>query len=525
MTSMPEAVLDILMQRVLQETSAAWLLLDENGILNKMGGSLATFGLSDVKKGCVIQDQAVFLEGILSMEEPLSQIDSVQIDNGEYADVYSVEDDSERWVVMLGRTESSRWRGVAQQKSNELSLLQQKVSATGINSIDLSNLLGIIALEQNSNRTFKLLDPIPDCFAVICPEINNQHDNLHPEENFIFLENFLVDSRAVWEDGTVERLKSGPWIEVNQAGEEFALEATAILWKQRKILLIEFLDSDYQDHHNFLQHGRENELIKQALEKEISLQNIMGQKLIAARALADSANQAKSEFLSSMSHELRTPLNAILGFSQLLMSNPAEPLTEEQRENMGYILNSGNHLLELINQILDLSKIESGNLDLSIAEMAPGDVIKECLPLVQVLANKQQISLNYWHKAGIVIEADATQFRQVIINLLSNAVKYNTQGGRVDINELMTEAGRYRLQIKDEGIGIPKDRQDKLFTSFDRLGQEQSEIEGTGIGLAVTKAIVEAMDGEIGFESVVGEGSVFWIELPLLSRIKSLLET
>ena len=146
MNDLPFTVLDILVRRVLQETSAAWLLLDGHGRLKDMGGSLDTFGLNEIEKGCVIQDQAVFLEGILSLDQPLSQIDSVQIDNGEYADIYTVEQDSGRWVILLGRTESSRWKEVAQQKTNDLCLLREKMGDA--DTIELNNLLGIVVLEQ-----------------------------------------------------------------------------------------------------------------------------------------------------------------------------------------------------------------------------------------------------------------------------------------------------------------------------------------------------------------------------------------
>jgi len=505
MNHLPSAVLNILMQRVLQETSATWLFIDASGLLIDKGGALARFGLNNIEIGCVVQDQAVFLEGILSIYKPPSNIDSVQIDNGEYADIYLVEDHTKRWIILLGRTESSRWKGIAQQKTNELRLLKKKETNTNSdkNKIDFSSLLGILALEKNNNDSFKILEPIPGCSGAIYPETAVHYDNLHPEEDFPFLAHFLEICQDIWSSSEEKRLKSGPWIEVNTKGEEYILEATALLWHQRKILLIERLQDHYQEHLAVLQHARENVLIKQKLEQEIQHQKILEQNLIEARIQADSANRAKSEFLSSMSHELRTPLNSILGFSQLLINDPDAPLTKDQYESMGYILHSGTHLLELIRQILELSKIEAGKIELVMEDIVPKKAITASLQIVQVLADKKNISIKYIQKTDAVISADQMRLNQVIINLLSNAIKYNRHAGSIVIQESITNTGRFKLLIKDTGIGIPKDKQDELFTTFARLGQERLSIEeGSGLGLVITKNIVEAMQGIIGFDSI-----------------------
>lgn len=240
--------------------------------------------------------------------------------------------------------------------------------------------------------------------------------------------------------------------------------------------------------------------------------------LRTAKEQADKANMAKSEFLSSMSHELRTPLNAILGFAQVLELNPDPPLNVKQKAATGHIIRGGQHLLDLINDVLNLAQIESGRIDLSIERVETHAVIDECISMVKTLTHTPGVSIDADGFTGSVIQADRVRFKQVLFNLMSNAVKYNREGGKVSVASAVTDDGMQRISISDTGHGIPADKQDELFQPFSRLGAENSSIEGTGIGLTITQRLLETMGGRIGFKSTEGVGSTFWVDFPLDAR-------
>jgi PAS domain S-box-containing protein len=242
------------------------------------------------------------------------------------------------------------------------------------------------------------------------------------------------------------------------------------------------------------------------------------EELRAAHAVAEAANLAKSEFLSSMSHELRTPLNAILGFAQLLRKDKKEPPSARHKERLNQILIGGEHLLRLIDDILDLSHIEAGGVSISIEPVSVYDVLREVRQTLEPIAARQGVRIEIETPVDLpMVVADRTRFWQILMNFGSNAVKYNRPQGTVTFSVSVARPERVRVTIRDTGMGIPVDKQDKIFQPFQRAGQEMGPIEGTGIGLVISKRLAHLMGGDVGFRSVSGEGSAFWVDIPVHS--------
>ena len=251
------------------------------------------------------------------------------------------------------------------------------------------------------------------------------------------------------------------------------------------------------------------------LASALSEREILQRHWHSAMEQARRANQAKSEFLASMSHELRTPLNAVIGFAQLLLMGKATPT--KQREYTEYILRSGNHLLELINDVLDFAKIESGDMRVSIATVDVNDLLGEFASTMRPAAAVKELTFILTPAAAPIpsIKADRARLMQVLLNLASNAIKYNRPHGSISITTSTPAQGLLRITVADTGIGIPLNRLSEVFQPFNRLGAEAGPIEGTGIGLSICKRLTDLMGGKIGFASERGIGSEFWVELPI----------
>ncbi len=243
----------------------------------------------------------------------------------------------------------------------------------------------------------------------------------------------------------------------------------------------------------------------------------------AARALkeakeeAERANLAKSEFMSRMSHELRTPLNSVLGFAQILQMEMSSP---SELELIGYIVKSGGYLLELINEVLDISRVESGSIAVELEVVSSAELTRQCVEMVSAQAFEHGVSIIDNCDNDCYVRADFQRLKQVLVNLLSNAIKYNDRGGSVTL-DCDDVDGRMRLSVTDTGPGVAPQLHDRLFAPFDRLDAESRGIEGTGLGLALSKGLMEAIGGSIGVESAPGAGSTFWLELPLVSPLNA----
>jgi len=261
-------------------------------------------------------------------------------------------------------------------------------------------------------------------------------------------------------------------------------------------------------------------LANRRLRREITDRIAAEEAMHLAKDEAENANQAKSDFLSSISHEFRTPLNSIMGFSQLLQSDRKSPLDDTQAEAVGHIFSAGKHLHDLISELLDLTRIQSRQLEINFASVEVTGLIRECIDMTQPLTINNNLEIVFDRDADIIVDelrlrADPVRLKQVMLNLLSNAIKYNRRDGKVFVTIETLDDERCRILVRDTGDGVPPDQKNHIFVPFERLGADKKSIDGTGIGLSVSRNLVEMMGGQLDFESEEGVGSTFWLDLPL----------
>lgn len=326
------------------------------------------------------------------------------------------------------------------------------------------------------------------------------------EERLPYLATFLIDADAFWSAAADGALNSETWAQRDLNGDEVALSVTAVLAKGRRFLLLYLGGSHREEQYHVLQRLRDKSLAYERLDSQ-------ARQVEKRSREVERLNRLKSEFLASMSHELRTPLNSILGFSDLLLKERAGALNPRQSEFLSHIKGAADHLLALLNGVLDLSKIEAGRSELHCEFFALGQALEEVLPGPRALAAQKGIELAT-PADEFLVYADRLRFKQIVYNLVDNALKFTPSGGRVALSASADDA-EFRLEVADTGAGIPAEEQDSIFDKFHQVQSAMPVREGVGLGLAITKRLVEQHGGGIGVESRPGHGSHFTFTLPL----------
>ncbi len=359
------------------------------------------------------------------------------------------------------------------------------------------------ALVESEQRLRMMMDQAPDAIFTTDPAGQILDANVKASEMLGYTHAELLHLTA--QDYAVltnQQDVAGQWQELLQTGKTMVIECS-IRRKDGTHFLAESISKQLAD-------GRLQTFVRDLTER------LRSEQAHQARLVAEQANAAKSEFLSRMSHELRTPLNAILGFAQVLEMEGLEP---SEQESVDQILKGGRHLLTLINEVLDITAVESGRLSISPEPVDIGDLVAETIALITPVAAHYRVTLATVPAQDCHHSVLANQqwLKQVLLNLLANAIKYNRSGGSVHLSYTVVAPDRLRLAVHDTGAGIPAHLLSRLFMPFERLDAAQTTIEGTGLGLALSKRLMEAMGGSIGVQSIVGTGSTFWIELPLVA--------
>lgn len=375
-------------------------------------------------------------------------------------------------------------------------------------ALEALSVLNIVALERGDDGAFAVVGQPPDWFQRVFPD--EDLGGASP-----YLADFLAETAELQPaGGGPAKVYSGVWTQRDTAGGECGLEAWAVRIGGRRVLLIRLLGEEFELRRAALQKARETTLSYERLGQVTRGLADAKQQLEMRNREVERINQLKNEFLASMSHELRTPLNAIIGFSSLLAEESAGPLNSEQQTYVAHVARASNHLLDLINDILDLSKIEAGRMELAPELFPLAEAVGEVLSTIRPLARDKRIRLAAEGGAGCQVFADRIRFKQILYNLLSNAIKFTPAKGEVRLEAEVVQ-GQLTVAVSDTGIGIPPEEHDAIFQKFHQVGSGTRGIrEGTGLGLAITKRLVEQHGGQIRVHSEAGQGSRFVVTLP-----------
>ncbi len=373
--------------------------------------------------------------------------------------------------------------------------------------------LGLAVFECHSGGLFTLLGEPPHWSGRFAFSKYAGLSSAELVEIFPLLETFLPEAGEFWATPQDVPLESGPWMQADAAGLVCTLQASAISAATRPFLLLSMPGERFDEHRAIIQRARSQSLEYGRMERHV--RELADQKthLESHNREIERLNRLKDEFLASMSHELRTPLNAIIGFSTLLVQEKAGSLNDRQKSFAGEIGQAANHLLNVINDLLDVSKIEAGRLELHQEAFNLGEGLSEVLAVIQPLARAKGIQIHAEDAgAGLPVYADRVRFKQVLYNLLSNAIKFTRKEGRVSV-AARSSGSEIEIEVSDNGAGIPREEQERIFERFYQVAGSGFH-EGTGLGLAIAKSLVERHGGRIRVESAPGRGSRFSFTLP-----------
>jgi signal transduction histidine kinase len=502
--SLPRSIRDYLQAFYSERHSPAFLQLSPDGLVRGHGGDLERFGLETPPKDAAAADIVVYLEGLFPLKTPSIILPALETAPDVFADIHIFkENETAAWVLFLDTTEHERKLRSIIQESNEWKLKEVEYRKQLCKSIPAQ------VLEQMNIALFRLVEPqryevvgrLPGWFNEMFSRCADVDADGHPQPArcFPFLENFLTyEAAKLWEDHDKGMITSELWIESDPSDREYYLEASALWVKDRKILMIRQLEDEESTYHSHIQKGREKSLAYERLKKsEVLLKS----------------------FIANTSHELRTPMNAIMGISKMIINYYGENLTPKQKEGLQLIHQSGQRLLNLINSLLDLSKIEAGKLELLDEPIVMADLLAEMQQMTVALLKDKDKDIAFRLKSapGIPsrIVVDSEKLNRILVNLLANAVKFTKQG-EITLSAY-SHGDRLYFSVKDTGIGIDRDHLAGIFDAFTQVdGSMTREHGGTGLGLALCKKLIKLMGGDIRVRSQLNSGSTFNFHIPLV---------
>ncbi len=504
MHALPKPLLDYWQGHMSTVHRPVYMQIDGEGRMISCGGDLAHFGLKPPPEHMPVEDEAIFLTGLLPLKTERMILPNLETAPGVFADIYLFKEKSGiTWVLLMDTTEQETKLRAVIQKSNELQLKEleyRKLLCDNIPAKVLEQLDTAVFRILPGNR-FEVLGQLPKWFEGAMgrnSEGGNKGKEPNPAESFSFLEYFITyEAAKLWEQPGEDMVSSGLWIETDGASREYYLEATALWVKDEKVLLVRKVDTHENKSQDHIQTGRER-----ALEYE---------------KLTKSKQQLKS-FMAEMSHELRTPLTAILGYSQMISNYDTGNLSKKQQKGLNLILYCGQRLLTIINNLLDLSRIEAGKIDLEKAPLSLDQLLEELGTMVTALIRKKDITFHLKADSNMPrrIITDGEKLNRVLINLLGNAAKFTKKG------EIRLSAGATGRQlyffVKDTGIGISKEHQAEIFESYVQVGGSQTSEQrsgSSGLGLNLCKKLVSILGGKITVSSELGKGAEFSFYIPL----------